>query len=133
MRLRLSTNPKTLLGMPPAREPEPTTAAESCLPCPCSALLNSCMSAAKLVAEEPGSGYSQSISTPSRLYWVTKLMRLLTKVVRREEFADRVSKALFSPSFQPPTAMNTLTLLACAAETRLCSLEAFSMGWSPPV
>ncbi|GAB3977499.1 hypothetical protein GCM10027615_49550 [Plantactinospora veratri] len=85
-----------------------------------------------MFAEVPGSGYSQSMSTPSRLYCVTKLITLFTKVVRLAALAARASKAESSPSFQPPIAIDTLTLLPCARDTSAESLLGFSTARSVP-
>jgi hypothetical protein len=97
------------------------------------AVLSCCISSVKLLPDAPGSGYSQSMSTPSRLYWVTKSTIVLTNVVRPPALAAKVSKAESLPPFQPPTAMSTLTLLAWPSETSCWSLGMFSTGWMVPL
>src|SRR6266508_627567 len=87
----------------------------------------------KLSPHAPESGYSQSTSTPSRLYWLMRLTMLFTNVVRPVPLAAKASKAESSPLFHPPTEIDTLTLLAWLRDTSDESFDGLSTARSVPL
>src|ERR1700744_1769512 len=87
----------------------------------CNAVDNADIIVRKLLACVPALGYSQSMSTPSRPYWLQKLSMLLTKLLMLVELATIPEKP--PPPPPPPTEIRALTPLACAEETILDSLE----------
>src|ERR1700712_2778228 len=97
--------------------PVEITAAVDNLPILCIDVVNDCIIVVKLLASVPADGNSQSISTPSTLYWLQKLTILLIKVVRRLELATMVWKA--SPPPPPPTDISTFALWLCAFDTNV--------------
>ncbi|CAL9473727.1 hypothetical protein SUDANB95_02877 [Actinosynnema sp. ALI-1.44] len=113
--------------------PPDTTAAVNNLPRLCMAPASCCTRAVKFAAEAPGSGYSQSMSTPSKPYWLTTFTTLLTNVVRLDALAANASNAESSPLFHPPTANDTRTPAACPRLTSADGLAGSGIAWSVPL
>src|SRR6478735_969730 len=71
----------------------------------------------KPVASALLEGNSQSMSTPSRLYCQTRAMILFLKMLIFALLEVIAAHSESLPSPQPPTAINTFTLAACACVT----------------